>query len=305
MEGSEEVTVQCKPVDSVHRRVLNRNRLLLVLAAAMWSLSGVFVKSPPLDAIPLEVRGPLLACYRAMFAGLLLCPLVPLRSIRWRFGLVPMVVAFAAMNTLFVCAMTRTTAASAIFLQYTAAAWVAVIGYLALRERITRTTLISLIGAVAGIAWIVAAEDVAEHSTGNLIALGSGFSLACTWVMLRVLRSENAVWLTTLNHLAAGVVLLPWILAFDIRLTWTQWILIALFGIVQMGWPYVLFTRAVRHVPVTEAVLITLLEPLLNPLFVWLVWSRPIQGHVLIGGLFILGGLTIKYVTEIRISRKL
>ena len=268
-----------------------RCRVMLIAAAVLWSLSGLFVKSPPLDVIPLEVRGPLLACYRALFAGAMFSLLVKRRSIRWRPGLVPMVGVFTAMNVLFVSSMTRTTSAAAIFLQYTATAWVALLSFFLLKERLRRPTLVALAGAISGILWIVLNEEHAHHAVGNFLALGSGFSLACTLVMLRVLRDEDSTWLTALNHLLSGLILLPWVLTIDVSLSPTQWLLIAGLGIVQMGTPYVLFARAVRSVPVTEAVLLTLLEPILNPIWVLLFWGEQPAAHVWSGGALILGGL--------------
>ncbi len=270
---------------------LFRCRVMLIIAAVLWSLSGLFVKSPPLDVIPLDIRGPLLACYRALFAGLLFCLLVPRESIRWRPGLVPMVIIFTVMNVLFVSSLTRTTSAAAIFLQYTATAWVALLSFFLLKERLERPTLVALTGAISGIVWIVLNEEHTHHALGNFLALGSGFSLACTLVMLRVLRDENSTWLTALNHLSSGLILLPWALTLDISLSPTQWLLIAALGIIQMGTPYVLFTRAVRHVPVTEAVLLTLLEPILNPIWVLLFWGEQPSPQVWTGGFLILGGL--------------
>ena len=281
-----------------------RYRLLLILAAVLWSLSGLFVKSPTLDVIPLDVRGPLLACWRAIFAGLFFVPFVRVRAIRWRAGLVPMVIAFTLMNVLFVSSMTRTTSAAAIFLQYTATAWVALLSWYFLKDHLTRSTCVSLTGAIAGISWIVVTEETAGRELGNLLALGSGFSLACTLVMLRVLRDEDSTWLTALNHLIAGAVLLPWALLSGVGLSPEQWGLIALLGIVQMGLPYILFARAVRHVPITEAVLISLLEPILNPIWVWLAWGEEVSSNVEVGGCLILGGLAAKYVIDAFRKRK-
>jgi DME family drug/metabolite transporter len=281
-----------------------RCRVMLIVAAVLWSLSGLFVKSPPLDAIPLEVRGPLLACYRALFAGAMFSLLVKRRSIRWRPGLVPMVGVFTAMNVLFVSSMTRTTSAAAIFLQYTATAWVALLSFFLLKERLRRPTLVALAGALAGILWIVLNEEHAHHAVGNFLALGSGFSLACTLVMLRVLRNEDSTWLTALNHLSSGLILLPWVLMIDVSLSPTQWLLIAGLGIVQMGTPYVLFARAVRSVPVTEAVLLTLLEPILNPIWVLLFWGEQPAAHVWSGGALILGGLLAMAVLRRRAPRE-
>jgi DME family drug/metabolite transporter len=279
-----------------------RARWTLLLAAVLWSLSGVVIKSPLLDSLPVDSSGPILACWRALGAGVFLLPFIPYRKIRWRPGLIPMVVSFAVMNLLFITAMTRTTAAASIFLQYTATVWSAIIGYFVLKERVRKSTLVAMVGAVFGITWIVVGESSSENAGGNVLALLSGFSFACVMVSIGYLKDESAPWLIALNHLAAGIVLLPWVLTFDVTLTAVQFAVVIFLGVIQMGVPYVLYVRSVRDVPVTEAVFILLLEPLLNPLWVSLFWLEPVSGHVWTGGAMILGGLAVKYTLDARKS---
>ena len=278
------------------RRERFRARLLLLAAAALWSTSGLIIKSPPLAALPAETRGPLLACYRALFAAGVLLPFVRREGLRWRMTMLPMAIAFASMNVLFVTAMTMTTAAAAIFLQYTCTVWAFVLGVVALRERVDPGNLAALACALVGIVFIVAGDWSGENFAGNLIALGSGFSLAIVYVCLRQLRQENATWLTVLNHAVAGLVLLPWIASMQVSLNATQWLLVALLGVFQMGVPYVLFTRGVRQISAQEASLIALSEPVLNPIWVWAFWKEPVGDSTLIGGSLILGGLALRYL---------
>jgi drug/metabolite transporter (DMT)-like permease len=270
-------------------------RLLLVAAALLWSTSGLLVKSPPLERLPIGDRGPLLACFRALFAAVVLLPFIRRADVRWRPMLVPTALSFALMNVLFVSAMTRTTAAAAIFLQYTATVWAALLGVLFLGERIDRGSRVALVCAILGIGWIVAAEAGAEHFTGNLIALGSGAAYAGVVIGLRTLRTEGAAWLVTLNHGVAGLVLLPWVLGRGVQLDAVQWTLVGALGAVQMGLPYLLFARAVRTVTAQEAALMTLMEPVLNPCWVWLFWDETPPVSTIIGGAFILAGLACRY----------
>lgn len=288
--------------EDISRR--SRARWLLLLAAVLWSLSGVVIKSPLLNSLPVESSGPILACWRALAAGTLLLPFVRFRKVRWRPALVPMVVAFALMNLLFITSMTRTTAAAAIFLQYTATVWASIISYFVLKERVQKSTLLAMTGAVAGITWIVVSESGSENSLGNVLAVGSGISYSCVLVSIRLLRDEDAAWLTALNHLVAGMVLLPWVLSFDVSLNLSQFAVVAVLGVVQMGLPYLLYARCVRDVPVTEAVFILLLEPLLNPLWVSLFWTEPVSPHVWAGGAMIIGGLAVKYTLDARRLRE-
>lgn len=278
-----------------HQNLQRRGRLLLLAAALLWSTSGFFVKSPPLERLPAEQRGPILTFYRAFFATVCLVPFVRRRSVRWRPALVPMSGIFATMNLLFLTAMTMTTAAAAIFLQYTSTVWAFLLGWLFLRERISRGNLIALLCAVTGIIWIVTADRAGQHASGNLIALGSGLTYACVILFLRHLRDENSAWLIAVNHTVTTLLMLPWILMIDVDLEPIQWAVLAAMGIVQMGVPYTLFAYGIRHVKVQEAALIVLLEPILNPLLVWMSWGETVATATWIGGAFIVGGLAIRY----------
>lgn len=273
-----------------------RGRLLLLTAAFLWSTSGFFVKSPLLAELPQADRGPVLACYRALFAGCFLLPVLRRRAIRWRPLLLPMVVSFASMNLLFIMAMTRTTAAAAIFLQYTSTVWAFVFGFVFLKERVDGGSLFALVCALAGIAWIVRGDWGSANFVGNLIAIGSGVAYAGVILSLRALRNEDSAWLVVLNHLVSGLILLPWVLALNVSLRPGQWGLLAIFGVLQMGLPYMLFARGVRHVKIQEAALFPLLEPILNPVWVWLCWGEAVSTTTWIGGALILVGLVGRYL---------
>jgi drug/metabolite transporter (DMT)-like permease len=276
---------------------LRRGRLLLIAAALLWSTTGVVLKSPPLEQLPLEMRGPILACYRAAFALVFLLPFVRWKRIRWRPALLPMALCFGAMNLLYITALTRTTAAAAIFLQYTSSIWAFVFGWLFLKERIDRANLLALLLAVAGIAWIVAGDWGGEHAAGNLLALGAGLSYAGVILCLRQLRDEDSAWLIAVNHAVSFVILLPWVaVAGRVEIDAVQWSLIAALGVAGMALPYVIFARGIRNVPTQEAGLLLLLEPILNPVWVALAWGEENRTEVWIGGGLILSGLAVRYL---------
>jgi len=129
-----------------------------------------------------------------------------------------------------------------------------------------------------------------------MMALGSGFCFAGVVLSLRALRKEDSAWLIVLNHAVGGLVLLPWVFSVDINLRTDQWILAAVLGVLQMGIPYILFARGLRSVRTQEAALLSLLEPVLNPVWVWLVWDLSATSETWIGGTLILSGLAIRYL---------
>ena len=278
---------------SAHR---TRDRLLLLAAAVLWSTSGLLMKSPPLEAIPVGERGPLVACFRALLAGLCLVPFVNWKRARFHRRMLPMVFAFAAMNFLFVAAMTRATAAAAIFLQYTGIGWAFLFGVLFLREKVTRENLLALGFGLTGIGWIVGGEWQGSQFLGTLLALGSGLAYGAVIASLRALREEDSAWLVVLNHLVSAAVLLPWVITEGLIPSGAQWAVIAILGAFQMGLPYVLFARGMAGVPAQEAGLITLLEAILNPLWVWLFWGEDVATSTWIGGGLILAGLLVRYL---------
>ena len=283
---------------------VTRARLMLVAAAILWSLSGAFTRVMTTDTTSVigfsahePPMSPLaMAFWRVLWGGLLLLPLVrPTRAcFSWR--LVPVALAFAFMNATFVSALALGSSASAVLLQYTAPLWVVLIGLLIWKIPIDRSTLISMALAMAGVACLV----LEGWEEGNLLpvflALASGVGFATVLMGLEWLKDLPGAPVTAFNFLTGAVVLLPVVL-FQHPPSGRQVVVMAFFGFVQMGLPYLIAARALRHVPAREAGLITLLEPLLNP-----VWSRllardaePITPWMVLGALGILGALVVRY----------
>jgi drug/metabolite transporter, DME family len=278
-------------------RAATRGRLLVVAAAVLWSLSGFFVKSPWLADLPAATAGPTIACYRCIFATVILLPFVRPARFRWHWVLIPMVLSFASMNLLLIWSMTLTTAGNAILLQYTAPLWMFLASVTLLGERADRRNLAALALGMVGIGVILVAFMGGSEMIGVLMGLGAGASYAAVVICVRVLREHDPYVLVALNHGVSALVLLPWLLAVAPQLPATDTLLaLAAFGLVQMAVPYVVFTRGMQTVSPQEAGVITLLEPIINPLWVFLAWGEPLAPATLIGGAFILSGLAVRYM---------
>ena len=246
-------------------------RLWVVTAALLWSTSGLFAKSPLFDDFPPDSRGVLLAFWRALFAGLLLLPLV--RRPRWRPGLVPMTLSFAGMNATYLTAMTLTTAANAIWLQSTAPLWVFVLGWCWGKDIIERRDLVPLACGALGVGVILYHELLGQAQVGILCGLAAGVMYAGVVLTMRELRDENGAWLIVLNHLVAAALLLPYLLYLNVWPSAQQLALLAVFGLVQMGLPYLCFARGLRSISGQEAAGIGLLDPVVAPLCVYVAWA--------------------------------
>jgi drug/metabolite transporter (DMT)-like permease len=286
-------------------------RLCIGLAAVLWSLSGLFTRllqqptalglhEPQLDALQI-------AFYRALFAGLCLVPLVRRRDVRFRPLMPVMVGSFAAMNALFVSALAYGTAANAILLQNSAPFFVYFASVYLLGEPPDRRSFVALMVGLIGLVVIVSGGPALGGNLNvTLMGLGSGLTYGCVILCLRYLRNEAPQWLAVQNHLGSAACLgmgvgLYYGFAYCVEWltmpTWRQLAFLAVFGSVQMGLPYWLFARGLRSVSPQEAGAITLLEPLLNPIWAYLISPEretPMPTTWL-GGVLILGALAYRY----------
>jgi drug/metabolite transporter (DMT)-like permease len=213
------------------------------------------------------------------------------------------------MNLTFLQTMTRTTGANAIWLQCTAIFWVTLAAAAAMGERLALRDLIVTALGVSGIVIIVFFElrsspRTTDHA-GVYWGLAAGVAYAAVILNARAMRDLDAAWMMTVNHLATALLLFPLTIRFGIRPDLSQVPWLAGFGALQMAFPYVLFTRGLRSVPVHEASLIALLEPLILPLWIYLAWHdhpsyQSPAWWTWVGAAAIFSGLVLKYT---RIAR--
>ncbi len=274
-------------------------RLWVIAAALLWSSCGVIVKAGyfDFDEWGRGASGPLLAFWRGLFATLVLLPFV--RRPRWDVRLVPLCVCFLVMSITFLTAMVLTTTANAIWLQATSPWWVFLLSVLLLREPVVRRDLVPLAFGAAGVGWILCFEIRSENVQeilGVVCGVLSGVTFGSVLLFMRRLRGHQPAFLVALCHAAVAVVMLPWVVAVGIWPTLPQLGLLAVFGAFQMAVPYLFMIRGLRHIRTQEAVAIGLLEPVLMPLWVYLLGLETPHWWTVVGASLILAGLLLRYV---------
>jgi len=267
--------------------------LLVFFATLLWSTNGFFAKSPWFH----DWSGLSIACWRAAFASLILLPLV--RRPVWSLKLLPVALIFAAMNYFFLTSMQRGTAANAIWLQHTAPFWIVLFGSLWLGESAGWRDLLVLGFQMIGVVLILVVELQGTAVAGVIFGLLAGLTYALVQLSLRWMRDQDPAWLVAVNHVVTVLVLLPFVARFGQRPEGIQWLLLAIFGMLQMGLPYLLFARGLQTLSTHEAAGIVLLEPVLVPCWVYLAWSQtdhyaPPSWSTFVGGSFILLGLLMR-----------
>ena len=280
-------------------------RILVLLAAVLWSTSGLFAKSPALAGIPVEDRAVCLTFWRAVFA----CLMVGVFIRRWQYDwrMIPMAACFAGMTWTFITALVHIESALAIWLQYLAPAWVVIFSWLFFREAPDRTTRPMLVFAMVGVAVILGPQMgsmAAASGWGILAAILSGVTFAWVVIFLRRLRQCDALLLVFVNQAVTAVLLAPAALTSYIP-QGQQWLYLAGFGVFQMGLPYLCFALALRRISSHEASGLGMLEPILVPVWVYLAWGnqpdyQPPDWATISGGLLILCGLILQLTLQVR-----
>jgi drug/metabolite transporter (DMT)-like permease len=266
---------------------------LMAGAALCWSLGGLLIKSvawPPLAVA--GGRGFIAAAFLAIFA--------PRFRFTWSAAQIGGAVAYASTTILFVTANKLTTAANAILLQYTAPVWIALFGAWFLGERATRADWLTIAVVFGGMALFFFDDLQFAGFAGNLVALASGVAFASMTLLLRKQKDTSAIESIFLGNLLAGVIGIPFIVSTHCLLSPRGWIALAVLGIVQLGVSYLLYARAIRHVTALEAVLIPVIEPILNPIWVLLALGERPGPLSLLGGVIVLAAVTARMVHSLR-----
>jgi drug/metabolite transporter (DMT)-like permease len=276
-----------------------RSVLQLAGAALCWSLAGVLIKYVATSWPGLAVAGG-----RGLIAALFL--LATNRQLRFHFSRDQVIgaIGYAACTVTFCMATTLTSAANAILLQYTAPIWVALLGAWFLGERATRADWITIAVALGGMALFFKDSLTLGHLAGDVLAVLSGVFFAGMTIALRRQKAGSPVESIILGNLLAFLIGLPRI----IQSPWlpaSGWVALIALGVVQLGVSYWLYARAIRHVTALEAVLIPVMEPILNPVWVLIFMRERPSGWAMLGGAIVLGAVTVRAIGTIRSRRRL
>lgn len=273
----------------------SRSIVLLIVAALCWSLGGLLIKS-------VAWSGLAVAGGRGLIAGLYLVATTRPLRFHWSRAQLIGAVAYAACTITLCMATKLTTAANAILLQYTAPIWVALLAAWFLVERATRADWITIGAVLAGMTLFFADGLELGHVLGNALAIFSGLSYAVMAIALRKQKDGSPVESIILGNLLAFFVGLPWILQAP-ALPAVGWIALVVLGVVQLGVSYALYARAIKRVSALESVLIPVIEPILNPIWVLLALNERPSPLALAGGAIVLTAVTLRGIASVRAGR--
>jgi drug/metabolite transporter (DMT)-like permease len=215
-------------------------------------------------------------------------------------------VLYAVLLLLFVLATKQTTAANAIFLQYTAPVYLLVLEPLVYKEKFRSRDFITVLVCIAGMTLFFVGKLRPQDVSGNLLALASGFCFALYFLLLRhaKARAVNRASSVIYGSLLLVVFTAPAGLAAIPRLNLHDALAVLYLGVVQIGLAYTLFTVAMaRGVRSLDAGIIGYIEPVLNPIWVFLVLGEKPSSWALLGGVIIIVAVISHMLLDARETR--
>jgi drug/metabolite transporter, DME family len=283
-------------------------RLSVLAAALIFSTGGAAIKGTSMT--PFQVAG-----FRSGVAALAIALFLPAARRGFSLALFPAAMAYAATLILFVTATKLTTAASAIFLQSTAPIWVLLLSPALLREPIRRKDLPYVAMAALGLllVFLGSRDPVAtapRPALGNALALSSGLAYALLMILMRRLAraadaagaaggdaSDRTLTAMVLGNVLACIACLPFALPVEAATARDVGAIIYL-GVVQIGLAYWLFSRGLRALSALEISLLVLLEPVLNPLWTWILQGEEPSALALLGGAVMIAALAARALLD-------
>lgn len=264
---------------------------LMVLTATLWSLGGLLIKT--INAHPLAIAG-----VRSTFASIVILLWIKKPKFTWSKDQIFAAIGYCGAVLIYVVATKATTAANAILLQSTAPIYVALLSSFMLRERVRTLDWITIAVVMGGMVLFFMDSLSAEGMFGNIMACLSGVSFAFMHVFMRRQKNTSPGESILLGNILTAVIGLPFLfVAFPGSM---DWVYLSAIGIVQLGIPYVLYAVAIRHVTALEAVLLSGIEPILNPLWVFLFIGERPGMWAIVGGVIVLGAVTTRCVITVK-----
>ena len=269
-----------------------RGQIYVALAAVAWSTAGLLQRQLSLD-VATQVAG------RALFAALALLAYVAVAE-RGRVvqacrsvGLagVGFAICLAVASATFIAALNHTTVARVLFIQAVSPVLAALLARVLLGEPVTRRTAVAMAVALAGVGVMLGAPGSGD-ALGDGLAIVMAFSFALALVITRHRRDVSMAPATCLSQLLLLVVLFPLATPADVGGDDVLWL--AVMGGTQIGLGLALLAIGARLIPAAQVALITLLEVVLGPIWVWIALNEKPDTATLVGGAIVIVAIVMQ-----------
>jgi drug/metabolite transporter (DMT)-like permease len=255
---------------------------LLVITALLWSFGGVLIKWVSWN--PMAIAG-----MRSAFALPFLLIVFRPSRLDWSKAQIGGAVCYTVTVILFVMSNKLTTAANAILLQYTAPVYVALLSYWFLKERVTWADWAAIFAALSGMVLFFLDKLSTGGFWGNVLAVISGMSFGTLILFMRKQKGGNPLGSIFLGNAFTALIGLPFM--FGGLPDAKGWLGLALLGFFQLGLSYVCYSIAIRRVTALQGIMIPIIEPVLNPVWVFIFIGEEPGRWAILGGIIVIGSV--------------
>jgi drug/metabolite transporter (DMT)-like permease len=265
----------------------------LVLCAVLWSSAGILVKLVNWD--PFAIAG-----IRSLVGAVTMLAFIGNPRFTFSFNQIMAAACYSATMILFILANKLTTSANAVLLQYIEPVFIVLFGRFLLEDEKTSVIDWVVIAGVFGGMILLFLDDLSfKANFGNVLAVISGVAFALTTIFMRRQKDGRPTDSFLLAHALTFAISIPFILRSGTP-DMTGGLGLLLLGVFQMGIPSVLYGRGVRGVTAISAALITMLEPVLNPVWVAVFVGEYPSSRAIAGGCVIVACVTLRTVFKAR-----
>lgn len=267
----------------------------MVICALLWSTGGIFIKL--ISWSPLLIAGARSLISAGVLGTYMAYTKTPIKVCKYSIGAG---IGLCGCCTLFVMANKMTTAANAIVLQYSAPIFILIISALMFKQKLRKKEILAVAGTMVGIVLFFFDQLAPGNVIGNILAILAGIFLAVMFVMVGQGGGDDSIRMSGIlfAHLMTAIIGIPIGLAGTVSFTGMEIFYIIILGIFQLGIPYVLYAIASRDCPPLACSLIGMIEPLLNPVWVFIFAGEMPGIYALIGAVIIIAVVTWWCVTE-------
>jgi drug/metabolite transporter (DMT)-like permease len=276
--------------DTLLKQDSKRNKAIFMqlLAAVLWSFNGPLIKL--VDLNPIAIAG-----IRSFIAAIIIFIFMDKSDLRitWNKGLGA--IAYASMVILFVSANKLTTSANAILLQFTAPIWVILLSGWFLKEKSKKSDWVTVFIVLSGMVLFFIGDIKTGNTAGNLLAVLSGISMAGMIIFLKLQDEGSPVEMTLLGNVITFIIALPFYHPFP---SLKSILGLLIMGVFQLGTAYIFYTQSVKYVSSVEAILITVIEPIFNPPWVFLATGESPSTYAFLGGFVVIITIILRELYE-------
>ena len=270
---------------------MNKERIAIIemlTCAALWSIAGIFIKLVPWNGFAV-------AGMRSLVAGMTIYLCMRLMGFSYVLNRRTLTAGFFPGCTYlcFVVANKLTTAANAIVMQFTSPVFIVIYSMLFFHKKVRKQDVAVVLCTMLGIALFFVDQLAPGYVLGNLVGIAAGMFMAGMFVTVGEIEPEERFSGILNGQILTFLVGLPFFLVTKPALTATALISILILGVFQLGISYVLYVRSTRYCPPLACNLLGALEPLLNPVWVFLFDGERPGLFALLGSVVVIVSITL------------